>query len=58
MKKGEQMKKGDTIICKNEADLISTMIDLAQNGIDTDFDVDKKKGKWNLVVIKVYKEKK
>ena len=52
------MKKGDTIICKNEADLISTMIDLAQNGIDTDFDVDKKKGKWNLVVIKVAKEKK
>ena len=51
------MKKGDTIICKNEADLISTMYDLAQNGVDTDFDVDKKKGKWHLVVIKVAKEK-
>ena len=52
------MKKGDTIICKNEADLISTMIDLAQNGIDTDFDVDKKKGKWHLIVTRIIKEKK
>ena len=50
------MKKGDTIICKNEADLISTMYDLAKNGIDTDFDVDKDKGKWNLVVLKVAKD--
>lgn len=52
------MKKGDTIICKNESDLISTMIDLAQNGIDTDFDVNKKENRWHLVVIKVQKEKK
>ena len=50
------MKKGNTIICKNEADLISTMIDLAKNGIDTDFDVDKDKNKWNLVVLKVAKD--
>ena len=50
------MKKGDTIICKNEADLISTMYDLAQNGVDTDFDVDKDKNKWNLVVLKVAKD--
>ena len=50
------MKKGDTIICKNESDLISTMIDLAKNGVETDFDVNKKKNIWKLVVIKVSKE--
>lgn len=50
------MKKGDTIICKNMEDLFQTMYELAKNGIDTDFDVDKDKNKWNLVVLKVAKD--
>lgn len=44
------MKKGDTIQCANAEDLIDTMINLARHGIETDFDVNKKKGIWNLVV--------
>ena len=51
------MKKGDTIICANAEDLINTMTDLASENIESDFDVDKKKNKWNLVITKVGRKK-
>ena len=52
------MKKGDAIQCANAEDLIDTMINLAQHGIETDFDVNKRKNIWKLVVTKVHRNDK
>jgi len=51
------LKVKDAIKCRDADDMIDTMKDLAQNGIDTDFmyEKDGEKGFW-LVVTKVKKE--
>ena len=51
------MKIGDTIQCKDAADMIETMYELNRAGIETDFlyERDGKKGLY-LQVVKVRKE--
>lgn len=48
------MKVGDTIKCNDANDMINTMTDLAQEGIESDFvyEKDGKKGYW-LVITKI-----
>lgn len=50
------MKKGDTIKCANEKDLIETMTGLETAGIETDFlyEKDGEKGLW-LIITRVHK---
>ena len=43
---------GDTITCSNQDDMIDTMMELAQAGIETDF-VYGDKEKYKLVVIDI-----
>ena len=43
------LKVGDTIICSSQDDMIDTMMDLVQTGIETDF-VYGDKDKYKLVV--------
>jgi hypothetical protein len=53
------MKVGDTIECRDKADMVETMYQLQREGIETDFvyELDGKKGLW-LEVVKVIKDKK
>lgn len=48
------MKVGDTIKCRNKADMVETMYQLQREGIETDFMYEKDgvKGLW-LEVLKV-----
>ena len=48
------MKIGDTIQCRDKADMVETMYQLQREGIDTDFIYERegKKGLW-LKVVKV-----
>ena len=52
------LKKGDTIKCANEKDLLITMKGLETAGIETDFlyEKDGEKGLW-LEVIRVHRSK-
>lgn len=43
------LQKGDTIICSSQDDMIDTMMELAQAGIETDF-VYGDKDKYKLVI--------
>ena len=47
----EKLKKGDTIKCHDKDDMISTMMALAKEGIETDFlyEKDGKKGLWLVI---------
>lgn len=47
-----KLKKGDTIQCRDKDDMVDTFMNLAREGIDTDFmyEKDGEKGLWLVVV--------
>lgn len=50
------LKVGDTIICSSQDDMIDTMMELAQAGIETDF-VYGDKDKYKLVITDIEEDK-
>lgn len=47
-----ELKKGDTIKCKDKDDMVNTFMELQKVGVDTDFlyEKDGEKGLWLIVV--------
>ena len=47
-----ELKKGDTIKCKDKDDMVNTFMELQKVGVDTDFlyEKDGKKGLWLIVL--------
>lgn len=47
-----ELKKGDTIKCKDKDDMVNTFMQLQKEGVDTDFlyEKDGKKGLWLIVL--------
>ncbi len=46
------MKVGDTITCQNKYDLIDVMVELAKEGIETDFDYSGEKPKLIVTAVR------
>jgi hypothetical protein len=47
-----ELKKGDTIKCKDKDDMVNTFMELQKEGVGTDFlyEKDGKKGLWLIVL--------